>query len=63
MNKGDISMILTKEQREELLEVSKSLMKFLSDNFHPHVSVTVDYCDVVFNEHSCRVRTEEFIKD
>jgi hypothetical protein len=56
-------MILTEEQRKQLLEASKPLMKFLADNFHPHVSVNVDYSDAVFNEQSCRVRTEEFIKD
>ncbi len=56
-------MILTKEQREELLEVSKPLMKFLSENFHPHVNVVVDSTDVVFNEQSCRMKTDEFIKD
>lgn len=60
--KGGI-MILTKEQREELLEASKPLMKFLADNFHPHVEVRVDCSDAVIMEQSARVRTEEFVKD
>ena len=56
-------MILTKEQQEQLLEASKPLMKFLSDNFHPHVEARVDYSDVVIMEQSARLRTEEFVKD
>lgn len=56
-------MILTEEQRKELLEVSKPLMKFLAENFHPHVKVIVDSTDAEFLEGSVRVQTLEFIKD
>ena len=56
-------MILTKEQQEQLLEASKPLMKFLSENFYPYVEVRVDYSDAVIMEQSARVRTEEFVKD
>lgn len=56
-------MILTKEQIKELEEASKPLMKFLAENFHPHVKVIVDSTDAEFLEASCRVKTLEFIKD
>jgi hypothetical protein len=56
-------MILTKEQSEQLLEAAKPLMKFLADNFHPHVEVRVDYSDAIISEQSARVKTDEFIKD
>jgi hypothetical protein len=56
-------MILTQEQVEKLLEVSKPLMKFLSENFHPHIKVSVDSTTSIIYEQSAGVRTEEFLKD
>jgi hypothetical protein len=56
-------MILTKEQIETLKEASKPLMKFLAENFHPHVKVIVDSTDAEFLEASARIINDEFIKD
>jgi len=56
-------MVLTKEQIEELEIVSKPLMKFLSDNFHPHVKVIVESNSAEILEASATVKCDEFIKD
>lgn len=56
-------MITTNKQREELEELSRPLIKFLNDNFHPHVSITVDNCSSELKEISCRVVTNDYIKD
>jgi hypothetical protein len=55
-------MILSKEQLEELKEVSQPLMKFLAKNFHPHVKVIVDSTDAEILEGSARVINDEFMK-
>ena len=38
-------------------------MNLLSDNFHPHIEVRINYTDVVIMEQSSRQKTEEFAKD
>ena len=35
-------MILTEEQREDFFEIVKPVMKWLNDNCHPHVEITID---------------------
>lgn len=56
-------MILTKEQREQLEEAAKPLMKFLSENFHPHVHVTVDSNTAEFVEGVATVRFDGYLLD
>ena len=56
-------MILTKEQILQLEEAAKPLMKFLAENFHPHVMVIVESNTAQFLESSASVRCDEFIKD
>lgn len=56
-------MILSKEQLEQFEEASKPLVKFLCDNFHPHVTVIVQPCGVEILEGSASVKIEEFIRD
>jgi len=56
-------MILTKEQIELLNEASKPLMKFLSENFHPHVKVIIESDRAEILESSASVINDEFIKD
>lgn len=56
-------MILTKEQAEQLLEASKPLMKFLAENFHPHVIVLVENDNAQIVECSARVQCNDFIQD
>jgi len=56
-------MILTKEQTAAMLEAAKPLMKWLSDNCHPHCEARVEQGSVELTEGIARQTTEEFIKD
>lgn len=56
-------MILTKEQLLEFEVASKPLIKFLCDNFHPHVTVIVTPSDAEICEGSALIKCDEFIKD
>lgn len=56
-------MILTKEQIQQLTEAAKPLVKFLNDNFNPHVKVIVETDGAEIVEGSASVRITEFIKD
>ena len=56
-------MILTKEQTEQLKEASRPLMKFLCENFHPHVKVIVDPTSAEFVEGLASVKTMEYVLD
>lgn len=61
--KREKEMIPTEKQREELEKLARPLMKFLNDNFHPHVSITIDPSSAEIKEHLCRVVTDDYIKD
>ena len=56
-------MILTKEQVQAFEEAAKPLIKFLNDNFHPHVTVLVTPSDAEILEGCASIRCNEFIKD
>lgn len=56
-------MVLTKEQIEDFKEASKPLVKFLCDNFNPHVTAIVDCGKAEILHGSTMVKIEEFIKD
>jgi len=56
-------MIITKEQTASMLEAAKPLMKWLSDNCHPHCTVIVDSGRVELVEGIATTMTDEFIKD
>jgi hypothetical protein len=56
-------MILDKEKQKEFEAAAEPLIKFLCDNFHPHVSVIVDCSSAELSEGICSVRTDKFIKD
>lgn len=56
-------MILTKEQIEQLEEAAKPLIKFLAENFHPHVKVIVEDDGAEILEGSATVKCDEFLKD
>lgn len=56
-------MILTPEQVNELEEAAKPLMKYLADNFHPHVKVIVESNNAELVEGLATVQCDEFIKD
>lgn len=56
-------MILTKEQIKQLEEAAKPLIKFLAENFHPHVTAIVQSDRAEILESSAVVKCDEFIVD
>ena len=54
---------LDNTKQNEFAEAAKPLIKFIADNFHPHVTVIVDCSSAEMLEGICSFRTEEFIKD
>lgn len=56
-------MIITPEKIEELREASKPLVRFLCENFHPHVYVIVSPTGAELVEGISSVKIEEFIRD
>ena len=56
-------MILNEIQRKQFEEAAKPLIKFLCENFHPHVMVIVDPTRAELLEGSCWIKCDEFIKD
>jgi len=56
-------MILTEKQREEFKQVVEPVMKWLSDNGHPHVSVTINYSRAELVEGISAHVTDKFVKD
>lgn len=56
-------MVLTNEERDAMLEASKPLMKWMSENCHPHAVVHVDSNRVELLEGIAAHGTDEFLKD
>ena len=56
-------MILSEAKSKEMLEASKPLMKWMSENCHPHCTAIVDVNSVELVEGIATVRTVEFTKD
>jgi hypothetical protein len=56
-------MTITPQQREELLEAAKPLIRWLNENTHPHCKVLVDTAGLELVEGVSSARTFEFIKD
>lgn len=56
-------MILTKEQREAMLEAAKPLIRWLNENCHPHCEAQVDQTSVYLSEGIANEQTNEFLRD
>ena len=56
-------MILTKEQTEEFEKVARPLIKFLCEEFHPHVTAIVEGTSAEILESSARVVVADYVKD
>ena len=56
-------MILTDEQRTTFEEAGRPLIKWLNDNFHPHVTVIVDPTGMEIFEAACFIPITDYIKD
>jgi len=56
-------MILTDKEIKEFEKVVRPLMKWMSDNCHPHVNAVVDYSRAGLNEGVVSFVTEDYVKD
>jgi len=56
-------MILTEEQRKQFEELSRPMIKFLCDNFHPYVVVIIEPTSAEIFSSSAAMVTHEFVKD
>ncbi len=56
-------MTLTEVQRKDLERLSRPLMAWISDNFHPYVSVVVSYDRASLKETVYNFVTEDYVKD
>ena len=56
-------MVLNKEDGKKFDQAARPLMKWLSDNCHPHVCVIVDYAHAELKEGVRNFVTEDYVKD
>ena len=56
-------MVLTEKQVDEMLDAARPLMKWLSENCHPHCTALVDNVRVELAEVIAANTTGEFLKD
>lgn len=56
-------MIITSQQRDEMLEAAKPLIKWMCENCHPHCTAIVDDTTIELVEGIAIGNTEEFLKD
>jgi hypothetical protein len=56
-------MILSEQQRIGFEAAARPLIKWLNENCHPHVIVTVDCGSAELSEGVCRAVVEDYIKD
>ena len=56
-------MILNEQQRKEFEDAARPLMKWVSENCHPHVTVHVDYSCAQLFECVNSFVTEDYVLD
>ena len=56
-------MTITEQQRKEMLEAAKSLIKWMNENCHPHCTAHVDQNTVELTEGIATDRTDEYLHD
>lgn len=56
-------MALTEKQRKEFEKLSKKLIKFLNEHFHPHTHIIIDQTSAELSYGEFAIRTDEFVKD
>lgn len=50
-------------QRKEFEEITKHVIKWLCENYHPHVAVVIDPTTAVLYEGKVGFTTHEYIRD
>ena len=56
-------MEITEQQREELLEAARPLIRWIAQNCHPHTDAQVDATRVILREGVASHGTEEYLRD
>jgi hypothetical protein len=56
-------MIINKTQQEEFEKVCRPVIKWLNDNCHPHVTVTIDCTSYELLEGILSLPVEDYIKN
>ncbi len=56
-------MTITPQQKEEMLEAARPLIKWLNDNVHPHCRAVVDWTSIELLESFGSHSTEAFLND
>jgi len=56
-------MLLKKHQLKEFEELVEPIIKYLNDNFHPHVTVIINPIGAELVEGIATHHTEKFLKD
>lgn len=62
-NKGEKMKPTTEEQREEFKKLTEPVMKWLCDNFHPHVTVIIEPSRAELLEGQCAHVTDKYVGD
>ena len=55
--------MLKKEQFKEFEKVVKPVMKWLNENCHPHVEITIESTRAELKEGTAAIKTLEFVTD
>lgn len=63
MAQQEKEMALTEKQRKEFEKLSKKLIKFLNEHFHPHTHIIIDQTSAELSYGEFAIRTDEFVKD
>lgn len=56
-------MLLNKKQKDEFVKKVEPLIKYINDNFHPHVTLVINHGNVELVEGIFNFITYEYIKD
>ena len=56
-------MIIKNDQREQFLELARPLMKWMSENLHPHTRAVISYDRAELDEVSLSLPIDDYILD
>jgi len=56
-------MMLNESKRKEFENVTRPAIKWLNDNCHPHVSITITPSSACLHEHGYYFPTDDYILD
>ncbi len=59
----EVIMFANEEQRNELEKLTRPIIKYLNDNFHPHITVVINTVGAELLEGICNYSTKDYLKD